>query len=390
MKIKNSGRGHAYEEQDIIAVTNAMRDADPYTQGKYQTLFENDFSTYLGSNIQSFAVSSGTAALELAAILSGLNSNDEVIIPAHTFCATAIPFARTGAKIVWADINETTFVASVDSIEELVTSRTKVIVAVHLYGLMVDMNRLMGIAEQHNILVVEDCAQALGAEIDGKKAGTFGDFSCFSFHSHKVITTLGEGGMLGLKSVALSKQVHGLKHNGLRSFGERKEYWKPAMSNVDFDINGFWPYNFCIGEIQCAVGASLLNRIDSLLQNRMDRANQIIKGLKDFPELKFQFTPIGYKNTHYTLPAFVDPKYGINNDSIINLLHRKYNITAVVQYYPLYRYPMFIKAKFEKNNCSKTDLFFDNMISFPNHDEITSQEVNYLIESVKSVIKELR
>ena len=99
--------------------------------------------------------------------------------------ATAIPFARTGSKILWADIDPSTFIVSVDSIKSLITPSTKVIVVVHLYGLMADMNAIMKLANQHGIIVVEDCAQALGAEINGKKAGTFGHFSCYSFHSHK-------------------------------------------------------------------------------------------------------------------------------------------------------------------------------------------------------------
>jgi len=99
MEIKNSGRGHGYTQDDISAVINAMETSDPYTQGRYQDIFENKFSEYLDDDVESFAVSSGTAALELAAILSGVGEGDEVIIPAHTFAATAIPFARTGSDI---------------------------------------------------------------------------------------------------------------------------------------------------------------------------------------------------------------------------------------------------------------------------------------------------
>jgi len=391
MEIKNSGRGHGYTQQDINVVIKAMENADPYTQGHYQKKFEEKFSKYLDADVISYAVSSGTAALELAAILSGTGKDDEVIIPAHTFAATAIPFARTGSKILWADIDPSTFVVSVDSINSLITPSTKVIVVVHLYGLMADMNAIMKLANQHGIIVVEDCAQALGAEINGKKAGTFGHFSCYSFHSHKHLTTLGEGGMFVLKDKILAKKVNGLKHNGLRKFeSNNDQYWKPAMSNVDFDIDGFWPYNFCIGEIQCAVGISILDRLDSLIQRRIERGTRIIKGLVNFPELSFQFTPKINRNTYYGLPAFINPKYGISNDSLISHLFNKYNIKAIVQYYPLYRYPMFIKGGFQNNDCKNTNLFFDNMIAFPNNDELKDYELDYIIDSIKSSIQELR
>jgi len=249
----------------------------------------------------------------------------------------------------------------------------------------------MNVANDNNILVVEDCAQALGSEINGRKSGTFGHFACFSFHSHKHLSTLGEGGMFVLRDKKLVKKVDGLKHNGLRPFeGDRKQYWKPAMSNVDFDIDGFWPYNFCIGEVQCAVGISVLSRIDSLLQKRIDRANLIIEGLKGSSEISFQQTPEGYKNTFYTLPAFISTETGIDNDILIESLYNKFNIKAIVQYNPLYRYPMFIKSGFSGNHCSNTDYFFDNMIALPNHDELTQEEVEYIIESMNSAISELK
>jgi dTDP-4-amino-4,6-dideoxygalactose transaminase len=391
MKITNSGRGHGYTQEEIEAVIEAMNMADPYTQGKYQKEFEEKFAEYIGTDSDCYAVATGTSALELSAILSGLKDGDEVIIPAHTFTATAIPFGRTGANIVWADIDPNTFVISAESVESLITSKTKAIVVVHLYGVMCDMEAIMSIANKYNIKVIEDCAQALGSKQNGKQAGTFGDFACYSFHSHKHLTTLGEGGMFVIKDKELSKLVSGIKHNGLRGFDyEREKYWKPAMSNVDFDIDGFWPYNFCIGEVQCAVGTKLLQRVDSLIKGRVDRATKIIEGLRDCDELRFQHTPEGFTNAYYTLPAYVDNKSGFCNDDLIELLYNKYNIMAIVQYHPLNRYPMYQKAGFGEANIPYTDEFFDNMIALPNHGELTDEEVSYMIESIKSAIKELR
>ena len=176
-----SGRGHAYSQIDIDTAIEAMMRADPLTQGKYLDEFEKKFNDYLGVD-HAFAVANGTNALDLATMLSGIESGEEVIIPAHTFCATAIPFARTGAKIVWADIDPETLIVSAETIKPHINPKTRGIVVVHLYGLMCDMEPIMNLASEHHLFVVEDCAQAIGADIKGKKAGTYGDFACFSFH----------------------------------------------------------------------------------------------------------------------------------------------------------------------------------------------------------------
>lgn len=390
-KLNFSGRGHDYTEDEIEAVVDAMRNADPLTQGKYQEDFEKKFATY-NSNRFCFAVSSCTAALELAAILCNLNCEDEVILPAHTFCATAIPFARTGAKLIWADIDFDTRVVSANTIRPLITKKTKVIVVVHLYGLMAPMNEIMKLAHENHILVVEDCAQAIGAKIGERNAGSFGDFACFSFHTHKNMTTLGEGGMLAVKDEKLAKLVLGLRHNGIRPFEEeRKRYWVPAMSNVDFDIDNFWPYNFCIGEVQCAVGSKLLDRLDEMNKVRNSRALMLKKALSDYTELKFQKIPEGYFHCYHLLSAFYDgSRYGKVNHDFIEMMVNKYGIKVIVQYCPLYRYPMFVKAGFGKSNCPNTDKFYDNMVSFPFHHWMSESEINYLIDSIKKTLVELR
>jgi dTDP-4-amino-4,6-dideoxygalactose transaminase len=380
-KIPFSGRGHDYTEEEISAVADAMRKADPLTQGIYQEEFQKKFSVY-NENTNCFALSSCTAALEMAALLCRLKPGDEVIIPAHTFCATAISFARTGANIVWADIDPDTREISVDSIKKLITKRTKVVVPVHLYGLMAPMPEIMELAHQYDLLVVEDCAQALGASLNGIKTGNFGDFACFSFHTHKNINTLGEGGMFAVKNDADAKLVRGLRHNGLRGYGEnRARYWVPAMSNVDFDIAGVWPYNYCIGEIQCAVGTKLLSRLDKMIADRNRKAKKVKEALADYPELSFQKIPDRYHHSYHLLSARYDaPLKNKNRDDFIERMSIEHGIQLVVQYYPLYRYPLFAKAGFGKADCPNTDRFFDNMVSFPFHHWLSENDLDYMIE----------
>lgn len=391
IRVPWSGRGTVYSEDEIAAVVEAMRNADPQTQGRYQAAFEKKFGEYVGSP-HAFAVTSCTAALELAALLCRLGPEDEVIIPAHTFAASAISFGRTGAKLVWADIDPATRVVTAETIARCITAKSKVIVVVHLYGLVCDMDPIMEVARSHGLLVVEDAAQAVGARYKGRQAGSIGDFGCYSFHTHKNMTTLGEGGVLTVADPALAKLVPGLRHNGMRGFdGERPRYWVPAMSNVDFDIDGLWPYNFCLGEPQCALGSKLLDRLDQMNGERQARAQRFIAALADFPELVFQQVPEGCGHVWHLMAARYDGQaYGKTRDDLIELLSFGLGVRTVVQYYPLYRYPMFQKAGFGEANCPETDRFFDNMISLPFQHWMPEEQFTILIEAVRQALTSLR
>jgi dTDP-4-amino-4,6-dideoxygalactose transaminase len=368
-----------------------MRECDPLTQGNNLINFENKFKEYIGAE-HAFAVANCTNALDIAAVLSKIGPDDEVIMPAHTFCATAIPFARTGAVIKWADIDKDTRAISTETIKPLISEKTKAIVVVHLYGLMAQMPEIMELADQYNILVVEDCAQAIGADIAGRKAGTYGDYACFSFHGAKNMSTLGEGGMLVVKSGQDAELVPGLRHNGCCGFqGERECYWKPAMSNVDVDIPGVWPYNFSLGEMQCAVGAALIERIDEMSFERIRRANKFISAMADYPELSFQKPPHHYKHVYHLLSARYDGHiYGKNRDDFIQKIWHEYGVRAIVQYYPLYRYPLFKSHGFGEADCPNTDYFFDNMVSFPFHLWMSEDDFDYMIDATLKTLEALR
>lgn len=391
LRIDWSGRAFDYTPEEIEVVVQAMKDADPLTQGRYLKQFESDFSQYNGSP-HSFAVANCTNALDLSALLSRIGPGDEVIIPAHTFCATAIPFIRTGARIVWADIDPDTRLVSADTLQKVLTPRTKVIVVVHLYGLMADMDAIMDLASQHGVLVVEDCAQAIGAEFKGIKSGAWGDFGTFSFHAQKNMTTLGEGGVLTVKDPELAQKTPGVRHNGVRPFdGPRDEYWIPAMSNVDLDFDGVAPYNFCLGEIQCALGSALLKRLDSMNDLRIRRANQFREALAEFEELSFQKVSDDHKHCYHLLAARYDGNSsGKHRDDLIRMMFNEYGVKVIVQYYPLYRYPLFRKFGFGEADCPETDRFFDNMVSFPFHIWMNDSDFDYMIESTQNALRRLR
>ncbi len=390
MKINWSGRSHNYSSKDVNYLLKIIKKADPMTQGYYLKKFEKDFSNYIRKK-NVFAVSSAASALEIIAALIKIKKNEEVIIPAHTYCASAIPFARNGAKLVWADININSRTIDFEDFKKKVTKKTRAVIIVHLYGYAVDFKSIVSFCKRRNIKIIEDCAQALGAENNNKKIGTIGDFSCYSFHAQKNITTLGEGGMLFVKDRNLAKKVPGLRHNGHSNFKfKRKYYWKPAMGNVDSDIIGQWPFKFTLSEVQCGAGIRMLKKLDSLNDLRIKRARKIIHKLSEFGELKF-FNPKGNRrHVYHLISAYYEPKNKINRDDLINLLYKKYNIQCVIQYYPLYKYDLFKKNRFGKAKCPNTEKFYDNMISFPFHVWMTNKEIDYLISSISKSLKVLQ
>lgn len=389
-KINWSGRSIDYSQEEINAVIEVMKYADPQTQGKYLKQFEADFSSFISSP-NAFGVTNCTHALELIADLITLKKGDEVIIPGHTYCATAIPFARTGAVIKWADIDNETFLVSLDSIRNLTTEKTKAIVVVHLYGLMCDIEAIAKFAKSKNISLIEDCAQSLGAFKNGKSCGTFGDFAAFSFHAQKNITTMGEGGMLIVRDNNLSRLVPGLRHNGHKPFADQKDYWSPAMSNVDLEMENVWPHNFSLSEAQAALGSVLLKRVHQLTEARRKRADIFRKSLSLFGELKFQRIDHPSAHSHHLLVAKYDGREtGKTSHDLIKLLSEGYGIKTIVQYYPLYRYDLFKKMQMDKADCPNTDDFFDNMVSFPFHLWMSDKDFDYLIESTASALTKLR
>ena len=388
-KINFSGKSHNYTEIEIETVVQAMRDAEPYTQGRYLQAFEKNFCAYIEAP-HSLAVCNATAGLEMAAQMCQFKAGDEVIMPAHTFTSSAYPFAKKGGTIVWADIDLNTRVVSAETIERKITAKTKAIVVVHLYGYTADMPAIMELASKHNLLVVEDAAQSIGTDIAGRKSGTFGDFGIFSMHSHKNITTLGEGGVLTIKDDVFAKISPMLRHNGHCPFPfEREHYWIPAMGNLkmpEYNSQPIWPNNYCLGEVECALGSKLLERVDQINREKRKRAIYFIDQLAAFEELEFFRVDSTRHNYHLLVARMLNDQ----RDAFMKKMAYEKQIQCVVQYYPLYRYPFYQKIGLGDADCPNTDLFFDNMISFPFHHWLSEDNFLYMLESTKQILTALR
>ena len=220
-------------------------------QGKRVADFEHQFADYCGVN-HAIAVANGTIALDVTLKALGLKRGDEVIVPDFTFISTANSILFQGAKPVFVDVDERTFNLDPGDILAKLTARTRAILGVHLFGQPFDVKALQEICEDHNLLLIEDCAQAHGAEYDGRKVGCFGSMGCFSFYATKNMTT-GEGGMITTESAELAE-----KSRLLRSHGESRKYHHTLLG-----------YNYRMTELQAAIGLVQLNKLDSFNERRI-------------------------------------------------------------------------------------------------------------------------
>ncbi len=247
--------------------------------GKYITYFENNFSNYCGAKY-GIATSNGTTALHLALTALGIGAGDEVIVPDITFAATVNSVLYTGAKPVIVDVEEDSWCLDPEKVEEAVSAKTKAIIPVHVYGQPCEMGKISEIAKKHSLYIVEDCAEAHGAEWKGQRVGSFGIISCFSFFGNKVVTT-GEGGMCITDSEELNQKMRILRDHGMSK--ERKYY---------HEIVGF---NYRMTNLQAAIGTAQVERIDEILTWRENLENRYRDAFRDMKGIILQNNNLKYR-----------------------------------------------------------------------------------------------
>lgn len=259
------------------------------SKGAYIGRFETKFARALSEPVHAVAVCNGTVALHLCLLALGIGPGDEVIVPTLTYVATANAVSYVGATPVLADSIVETWQLDPADVARLITSRTKAIIAVHLYGHPSPMDELMAIAEARGIAVVEDCAESFGSYYHGKQTGTFGRIASFSFFGNKTLTT-GEGGMVVTSSSELFRRVTRLKGQGL---AEGREYWH--------DVVG---YNYRMTNICAAIGLAQLERLDHTLAEKRRVALSYRRHLADVP-LTFQTEAAGVVHSYWMVSALV-------------------------------------------------------------------------------------
>jgi len=246
---------------EIQAVAEVLK-SGMLAQGKVVEEFENAFAEYVGVK-NAVAVANGTISLDIALKSLGIKQGDEIIVPSFTFISTANAVLFQGAKPVFADVDERAFNINPEDVVEKITGKTKAIIGVHLFGHPFDVQEMQKICEDHKVHLIEDCAQAHGAEYEGNKAGGFGIAGCFSFYATKNMTT-GEGGMITTDSEEIAKVCR-----LLRSHGESQKYCHTMLG-----------YSYRMTDIQAAIGLAQLNKLDKLDERRIKNAEYFNRGLK--------------------------------------------------------------------------------------------------------------
>jgi perosamine synthetase len=284
-----------FDENEVNAFKECL-DSGWVTQGPMTEKFENLF---LKEHPCEYAVSvsSCTAALHIALLALGIHTGDEVIVPAFTWITSASCVEYVGGTVKFVDIEKETMGIDPNKIEKAITSKTRAIIVVHLFGCPAKMDEIMEIARKHHLYVIEDCACAIGSTYKGEKVGTIGDIGCFSFHPRKIITT-GEGGMCSTNREDLYNRMLQFKNHGANPFVKGTDIGKPYYMGIYDEVG----YNLRLSDIQAAVGIAQFKKLHKLLNDRKKSADYYIEKLKDCTYL---ILPIVCQEFGHTYQSFV-------------------------------------------------------------------------------------
>ena len=300
----------------------------------YINRFEAAFRQHLGVQY-AIATSSCTGALHMGMAALGIGPGDEVIMADTNWIATASPIVNLGAKPVFVDILEDSWCIDPDKLEAAITPRTKAIVAVHLYGNLCDMDRLLAIGEKHGIPIIEDAAEAIGSVWHGKRAGAMGKFGAFSFHGTKTITT-GEGGIFVTNDAELYERVLTLSNHG-RARGQAKQFWP--------DMVGF---KYKMSNLQAAIGCAQMERIEELTHRKQEIFAVYCDRLEKLPGISMNPEPVGTVNGAWMPTVVFAPETGVTRE-ILQAAFAAENADARVFFWPLSSLPMFEPVKTNMN-----------------------------------------
>ncbi len=333
------------------------------SSGTYIRQFERDFASFCECD-HGVAVSNGTVAIHLALETLRVGKGDEVIIPDLTFAATINTVFHAGATPVIVDVKENSWCIDPAEIEKAITPNTKAIIPVHVYGQPCDMDAIMDIAKRHNLFVIEDCAEAHGATFKGKKVGSFGDISTFSFFGNKVITT-GEGGMCVTNSAAHNERMCMLRDHGM---SKSKRYWHDEVG-----------YNYRMTNLQAAIGVGQLERIDEILAFRRSIETAYIEMLADIDFIQFEPHLENRKRITWLVSALVTNG---KRDLLIEKL-KENSIDARPFFYPLGDMEPYKEYVFSNANSKKLSAMG---INFPTAQFLTPKLQN----RIKAIFEELK
>jgi perosamine synthetase len=351
---------------EIDNVTKAVTSGWVSSLGEYVDQFERDFSEFCKVDY-CLSTSNGTTALHLALLALGVGPGDEVIVPDLTFIATANAVKYTGATVVLVDIDSKTLTIDAGEIRKAITKKTKVIIPVHLYGHPAYMPDIMIIANEFGLHVIEDCAEAHGARINGKIVGSWGDINIFSFYGNKIITT-GEGGAVVTNNSKLYERMKLLRDHAM---SKEKRYWHIEVG-----------YNYRMTNIQAALGVAQLQRIDEILENKKKIFEKYKKELSGLEGLCINRKMDWADPVYWMICIEIDGFDENIRNHFIALLNKK-NIDSRPYFYPISDMPMY-----PNTDTIVTHELYKKGINLPSYIGLSDLDIEYICNTIKSVMKE--
>lgn len=381
------------EEKAGKAVMEVLSSAN-YIMGKEVLEFEKEFAEYIGVK-HAISVGNGTDALVLALMAAGVGRGDEVITTPFTFFSTAESISAVGAIPVFVDVEKETYNIDPLKIEEKITEKTKAIMPVHIFGQAAKMDNIMAIAKKHNLKVIEDAAQAVGAEYKGEKVGSIGDVGCFSFFPTKNLGCAGDGGIIttsddNIATIARALRTHGSGENGQKAYNllnNVSEEIKTSEGHDDTVYNPLKYYNYLIGfntrldTVQAAILRVKLPNIDNWNEKRSKNAKEYDEKLKD---------------TALTLPVSIPESKSVynmyvlqaeNREEIINKLKEKGISTGVYYPVPIHLQKAYTELKYKEGDIPVAEYLSHRTFAIPIFPELSAEQKGYIIDNLRIAIE---
>lgn len=358
-------------EEEIQAVLEVLQ-SGTLSLGPKLAQFKDDFAKYTGTK-HAIAVNSGTSGLHLIVKALGIKAGDEVITTPFSFVASANCILFEGATPVFVDIDEVTYNIDPKKIEAAITPRTKAIIPVHVFGQPCDMDAIMAIAKKHNLKVIEDSCEAIGATYKGKKAGTFGDAAVFAFYPNKQITT-GEGGMIVTDNDEIAAHAKSSKNQG-----------RDSMAWLGHSRIG---YNYRLDEMSCALGIEQLKKIDNILAMRKAVANKYIKLLSSHKDITLPRVSKDVEESWFVFVIQLAP--GINRQGVIDYL-KEHEIASNIYFPPIHLQEFYKKDHgFKEGDFPITEAISKRTLALPFFSELSDVEIEYVCKHLIDAIEKHR
>lgn len=365
------------EQDDIQAVVDVLK-SDFLTTGPKIAEFEQTVADYVGAKY-AVAISNGTFALHAACFAAGIEPGDEVITTPLTFAASANCVLYCGGTPVFADVDPKTYNIDPEDIQRKITDRTKAIIAVHLAGQPCDMDAIHSIAREHGLIVIEDGAHALGSVYKGKKVGSMSDMTTFSFHPVKPITT-GEGGMIVTDNEDFYKKMILFRSHGITRDDSMMTRNDGPWFYQQFNLG----YNYRITDIQCALGCSQMKKLDRFLARRKEIVARYNEAFADCDNI---ITPYQLSDTESGWHLYIVQVKKCDRRQVFENMREK-GIGVNVHYIPVYMHPYYQEHGYENVHCANAEEIYSHIISLPLYPGLTSEQQDYVIDTLKSLCEE--